>query len=90
MHIHGNPMPSSVHSAPAAEKAASAQGALETRKKLMKSALEIGDAAAFGEILMVGRWPEKSSSGHHEQPYPSKQTQAGDEDQAAKPVSFWA
>lgn len=92
MHVHGNPMAAGVHSAAGAEKAAAAQRATETRKKLMKNASEIEGAAAFGELLMVGRWPEESSGRRHEQPQPgsSSQTEGDQEEQSAKPVSFWA
>ena len=92
MHIHGNPMAVGVHTATASGKTASAQRGSETRKKLMNGGSEIDGASAFGELLMVGRWPEESSGERQEQPQPrrQKQTQADERVPPAQPVSFCA
>jgi hypothetical protein len=99
MHVHGNPMTSNganLHSAAAAEKAASAQRARETRKKLIKT----GEGAGWGtddELnpeagLMVGRWTEGGSPDGRRQERgdrPAK-PQTADEEPASRPVSVWA
>jgi hypothetical protein len=94
MHIHHNPIAAGgagVHSAAAAEKAASAQRAAEVRKKLMTSAAGIKDEPNFGEFLMVGRWPDERSGRHQEQPQPRHRQENQAEDEAlATPVSYWA
>jgi len=94
MHIHGNPMaagPAGVHSAASAEKAAAAQRALETRRKLMKSASEIDGELNSEGLFMIGRGSEESSGRHEQpQPRPSRQAEVNQEEQSTPPVSFWA
>lgn len=59
MHIHGNSMnlnEASLYSASAAEKAASAQRAADTRKKLLMKAQEIDGAPTTDETVMISHW----------------------------------
>ena len=94
MHIHHSPITSGnagIHSASAAEKAAAAQRATETSRKLLKSAAQIDGALDAGELFMVGKWSEEPSGErqkhpHHQQP----NSQPEDEGSEAKPISVWA
>ena len=59
MHIHGNSMhinPASFNSASLQDRAAAAQRAAETRKRLLKAAQLDAADAADEESLLVGRW----------------------------------
>jgi hypothetical protein len=59
MHIHGNSMnlnEASLYSASAVEKAASAQRAAETRKKLLMKAQEIDGSPTPDETVMISHW----------------------------------
>jgi hypothetical protein len=63
MHIHGNSMTinaASLYSTTQQEKAAT-QRAANVRKKLLRNASEIEDAATPEEALMIGQW---MNSGH--------------------------
>jgi len=98
MHIHHNPMASGnpgIHSASAAEKAAAAQRAAETRRKLLRSAAQIkggvDGTVDAGEIFMIGKWSHDHTGGgakqfHHKQ----QSSQQEDEGSEAKPTSMWA
>ena len=64
MHIHAGSMnltPASHYSA-AAEKAAEAQRAAQTRRKLLRAGAEFDDAADRDETFMVGRWMDAGHS----------------------------
>jgi hypothetical protein len=66
MHIHMNPLSvqaASFFLAAQGERAAAAQRAAETRKKLLKSASAIGDEASAEETLLIGQWRD----GRHSQ-----------------------
>jgi len=94
MHIHHSqmtPTPAGVHSA-AAEKAAAAQRALETRRKLLKSAFQIEEEMGAGEVLRIGGWPEQESGrGHQRPPSRAASSAARSEDEPEEqPISFWA
>jgi hypothetical protein len=59
MHIHGNSMQiheSSLYSAAAAERAASAQRATDTRKKLLMKAQEVASSSIPDETVMISHW----------------------------------
>ncbi len=61
MHIHGNSMQiqeSSLYSAAAAEKAANAQRAADTRKKLQMTAqqVDVNSSSIPDETLMISHW----------------------------------
>jgi hypothetical protein len=93
MHIHGNPINTNManlHSA-AADKAAAAQRASETRKKLMKSPVKIEGELDSEASFMIGQWSEEGSrqrqSENHDH-IPNK-TQITEE-QTDTPVSIWA
>jgi hypothetical protein len=94
MHIHHNPMTSGtagIHSAGAAEKAAAAQRAAETRRQLLKSAAQIEGTLDAGELSMVGKWSEEHSGERERRPHNQQQnSQPDDEDSGAKPISVWA
>jgi hypothetical protein len=95
MHIHGNPINTNManlHSSAAAEKAATAERASETRKKLMKSAVKIEGELDSESSFMIGQWSEEGSrqrqSENHDH-VPNK-TQIAGEEQTDTPVSIWA
>ncbi len=94
MHIHHNPVMSGnagIHSAGAAEKAAAAQRAAETRRKLLKSAAQIDGTLDAGELFMVGRWSEEHSGEREKRSHNQQQSsQPDDGDSGAKPISVWA
>lgn len=59
MHIHGNSTQiheSSLYSAAAAEKAASAQRAADTRKKLLMKTQEVVNSSIPDETVMISHW----------------------------------
>lgn len=59
MHIHGNFMnlhSASLDSATNSERAAAAQRAAETRKKLLNKALDLNGQASPEETLLIGNW----------------------------------
>lgn len=59
MHIHGNSMAvnqADFYAAAQNGKAAAAQRAAETRKKLLKGAAEIEGSATPDESLLIGHW----------------------------------
>ena len=59
MHIHGNSMSvnaANLYSAAQGERAGAAQGAVEVRKKLLKSAAGIEAGATPEETLLIGQW----------------------------------
>jgi len=59
MHIHGgltNVQAANFYAAAQGERAAAAQRAAETRKKLLKSAPAIGGEASAEETLLIGQW----------------------------------
>jgi len=94
MHIHHSqmtPTPTGVHSA-AAAKAAAAQRALETRRKLLKSAFQIEEEMGAGEVLRIGGWSEQESGrGRQHPPSHSPNSALNPEDEPEKqPISFWA
>ncbi len=80
MHIHGNSMSvnqANFYSAGQNQKAAAAQLAAATRKKLLKSAAEIDGAASPEESLLIGQWMD---SGHSQvqSPYENQDEYHGD------------
>jgi hypothetical protein len=65
MHIHGNSMnlnQASLYSAAAAEKAATAQRAADTRKKLLMKSQELDSSAIPDETVMISHWLNPQSS----------------------------
>ncbi len=94
MHIHHNPMTSGnagIHSASAAEKAAAAQRASETRRKLMKSAAKVDGTLDLGEIFRVGKSSEDPGGRSQKHSRNREQNiQPDDEGSAVKPISVWA
>jgi hypothetical protein len=59
MHIHGNSMnvhESSLYAAAGTEKAAAAQRAAETRKKLQMKAQEVDSSSIPDETVMISHW----------------------------------
>jgi hypothetical protein len=92
MHIHSHPTtpaPAARHSA-AAGKAASAQPASETRRKLLKGAPGIHSDLSFGQIFMIAQSPENGSGQRRRPPHPPKEPQPSDDQPEAQPVSIWA
>jgi len=98
VHINHNPIanvPAGIHSAGAAEKAAAAQRATETRRKLMKSAgqTEVDAEEPFdaGGFLIVGKWSEQAAQ-QRERPATShkQDAQMVEDDLPATPISVWA
>jgi hypothetical protein len=98
VHIHPNPIASvsvGVHSAGAAEKAAAAQRAAETRRKLMKRAGQIEAEAAESldadGLRIVGKWSEEGSS-QRKRPAPihKQGAQTGGDRPGPTPISVWA
>jgi hypothetical protein len=94
MHIHHNPMTpgnSGIHSASAAEKAAAAQRATETRRKLLKSAAQLDGASDAGEIFMIGKWSDDPADQRQKRsPHQQQKNQPDDEGSEANPISIWA
>jgi hypothetical protein len=79
MHIHGNGMhlnSASLHSATGAARAAAAQRAAETRKKLSASAAGIAPEAGPDATLMIGHWLD-ASHGQPQVPYQYDATPSG-------------
>jgi len=65
MHIHGAGMnlnAADLHSAGAAQSAAAAQRAAETRKKLARSAQEIDSTSTPEQGFLVGQWMDSRHS----------------------------
>jgi hypothetical protein len=65
MHIHGNLMSvnaANLYSAAQGERAAAAQRAAETRRKLLKSAAEPEAASSPDEAFMIGQWMDARHS----------------------------
>jgi hypothetical protein len=97
MHIHHNPMTSGnagIHSAAAAEKAAAAQRAIETRRKLQKIAAQTGSGVEgtldAGELFMAGKWARQNTGQGEGQSPPSQQGVEGAEDgSGVMPISVW-
>jgi len=94
MHIHHNPMTpgnSGVHSAGAAEKAAAAQRAADTRRKLRKNAAQ-ADSTLDAEVpFWAARWSNEHPGEREKQPRRERQkNQPDDEGSAATPISVWA
>ncbi len=58
MHIHGSfgIQSANLYSAANSERAAAAQRAEETRKKLLRKAQEIGGESSPEETLLIGQW----------------------------------
>jgi hypothetical protein len=59
MHIHGHPMsvnPADFYAASQGERAANAQKAPEVRKKLLKGAAQMDEAATPEETLLINQW----------------------------------
>jgi hypothetical protein len=97
MHIHLNPManvPAGFHSVGAAEKAATAQRAAETRRNLLKHAARMNEDNEMldaGELFMVGSWSEDRVRERHKQaPYRPQNDQPDEEQPGATPISVWA
>jgi len=94
MHIHQNPMTTGntgIHSAGAAEKAAAAQRAAETRRKLLKSAAHVDGTLDAGQLFMIGKWSEESAGGREKQSPPRQRNNQPDSEASdAKPISVWA
>ncbi len=93
MHIHHNPMTSGnagIYSVAAAEKAAAAQRASETRRKLLKSAAHIDGALDAGELFMSGKWLDESTGQREKQPPPRlRGAQTPEDELGVKPISLW-
>lgn len=99
MHVHNHPTnfnAVSLSSPRAAEKAASAQQAIDVRRKLMEGGLDIeGEINPF-ESFMIGNEPESGSQQRHRQNQKSthantvKKPQLADKEQVDQPLSFWA
>jgi hypothetical protein len=80
-----------VHSAGAVEKAAAAQRASETRRKLLRGAAQIDGAPDAGEILVVGKWSDDPTGQPQRQSRnPQQNNQPVDEGSGVKPISVWA
>jgi hypothetical protein len=94
MHIHHNPMMSGnagIHSAGAAEKAAAAQRAAETRRKLLKGAAQMDGTLDTGELFMVGKWSDDPTGQRERHSRTREQNnQLEDEGSGVKPISVWA
>jgi len=65
MHIHGNSMTinaANFYSAGQNQKAAAAERAAQVRKKLLKGAFQIEDAASPEETLLISQWTNSPHS----------------------------
>ena len=65
MHIHGNSMninAANFYSVGNGERSAAAQRAAEVRKKLLKNAASVEEAASPEESLLIGQWLDSRHS----------------------------
>jgi hypothetical protein len=79
MHIHGNGMhlnSASLHSAAGPSKAAAAQRAAETRRKLSAGAAGSAGEAGPDSTLMIGHWLD-ANHGQPQAPYQYDATPSG-------------
>jgi hypothetical protein len=94
MHIHHNPMtPGNIvtHSAAAAGKAAAAQRATETRRKLLKSAAHVDGTLNAGELFMVSGWSEdQRGQRERQQQHSHADAEAPEETSGVMLISVWA
>jgi hypothetical protein len=94
MHIHHNPITqgsAGIHSASAAERAATAQRAADTRRKLLRNAAQIDGSQDVGQLFMLDAWSERHPGRNIQQPpRPKQDDRATEKESGAKPISVWA
>jgi hypothetical protein len=85
MHIHHNPIAlgsADIHSA-SAEKAAAAQRAADTRRKLLRDPAQIDGSLDVGQLFMVDARSERHPGWHRQQPpHPRQDGRAAEESSA--------